>query len=80
MKASWPPRLEYFPTLLPCGFYGSSNEQSWMCELCTFSQIQSHSYMTNMNTMYTLCVFRILKDNTLRKHALPISPTLVFNE
>ena len=24
------------------GFYGSSNEQNRMCELCTFSQIQSH--------------------------------------
>ena len=24
------------------GFYGSPNEQNWMCELCTFSQIQSH--------------------------------------
>ena len=27
---------------IPCGFYDSSNEQNWMCELCTFSQIRSH--------------------------------------
>ena len=25
-----------------CSFYGSSNAQNWKCELCTFSQIQSH--------------------------------------
>ena len=24
--------------------YESLNEQNWMCELCTFSQIQSHLY------------------------------------
>ena len=28
---------------IACGFYGSQNEQNWMCELCTFSQIQSHN-------------------------------------
>ena len=27
---------------IPCGFYGSPNEQNRMCELCTFSQIRSH--------------------------------------
>ena len=27
---------------IPCGFYGYPNEQSWMCELCMFSQIWSH--------------------------------------
>ena len=25
-----------------CGFYGSLNEQNWICELCTFSQIGPH--------------------------------------
>ena len=28
-----------------CGFYGSSNEQNWMHELRTFSQIRSHMYI-----------------------------------
>ena len=26
------------------GFYRSPNEKNWMCELCTFSQIWSHTY------------------------------------
>ena len=26
---------------ISCGLYESPNEQNWMCELCTFSQIQS---------------------------------------
>ena len=29
---------------IPYGFYESPNEQNWMCELCTFSQIRSHMY------------------------------------
>ena len=28
------------------GFYESLKAINWMCELCTFSQIQSHIYMT----------------------------------
>ena len=31
---------------IPYGFYGSSNDQNWMCELCTFSQIQSQMIMS----------------------------------
>ena len=27
---------------IACGFYGSLNEQNWICELCMFSQIWSH--------------------------------------
>ena len=34
-------KLSYLYTI-PCGFYDSPNEQNWMCELCTFSQIRSH--------------------------------------
>ena len=29
-----------------CGCYGSPNVKNWMCELCTFSQIRSHMYIT----------------------------------
>ena len=35
-----------------CGFYGYLNEQSWMCELCMFSQILSHVY-TEPNYHYS---------------------------
>ena len=33
---------------IPCSFYVSPNEQNQMCELCMFSQIQSHIFLLNV--------------------------------
>ena len=59
MKLSWKMlaiplaflKVSYLYTI-PCGFYGYPNEQSWMCELCIFSQILSH-IRTEPNYHYT---------------------------
>ena len=42
-----------------CGFYESPNEQNWMCELCTFSQIRSH-IISLTNPKITLALLLIL--------------------
>ena len=41
------------PTLytIHCGFYRSQYTQNWMCELCTFSQTQSH--LRILKSIYT---------------------------
>ena len=36
---------------IPCGFYGYPNEQSWMCDLCMFTQILSHTHTLNLITI-----------------------------
>ena len=36
---------------IPCGLYGSPNEKNQMCELCTFSQILSHSNTYKFGTI-----------------------------
>ena len=60
--------------IIPCGFYESPNEQNRMCELCTFSQIQSQiCQMNNKNNpicarvnillleMYFICRWQVNK-------------------
>ena len=49
-------KVSYLYTI-PCGFYDSSNEQNWMCELCTFSQIRSHIHI---DLYVCMCVFIML--------------------
>ena len=34
--------LDLYTATVPTRFYGSLNKENRMCELCTFSQIQSH--------------------------------------
>ena len=41
---------------IPHDFYGSPNEQHWMCELCTFSQIWSHIMYERCSVVSTGCL------------------------
>ena len=45
---------------IPCGFYESPNEQNWMCELCTFSQIRSHMYLSVTPTSHAIAWFILI--------------------
>ena len=56
---------------IPCGFYGYPNEQSWMCELCMFSQIWSHIY-TEPNYYYS-CSSDVLHITTVIQEKLTIT-------
>ena len=38
---------------IPCGFYASPNAQNRMCELCTFSQIQSQILCEELLVLHT---------------------------
>ena len=40
---------------IACGFYGSLNEQNWMCELCTFPNIDKLTTVNNRKIAIALC-------------------------
>ena len=53
---------------IPCDFYGSLNEQNWMCELRTLSQIWSHMYLNSSSCNIMVCAHVICTICTFMLH------------
>ena len=61
-----PLSCQKFQIYIPCGFYGSPNEQNWMCKQWKFSQIQSHIVLCSHPLLCTVCLNAyIASDNVL---------------
>ena len=54
---------------IPCGLYAFPNEKNGMCELCTFSQIQSHMQLCGAMMCFKTCSFKNIMINVLKTHA-----------